>query len=232
MLKPRIVVSPAEEWAAMAAEKIGEAVSSVISQRGVCNFMLTGGNTAERLYNYWAKSSTLPMEHMHFLFGDERCVPPDHADSNYALVRSALFTNGEPSGCKITRMEAENPDRDAAARKYEQIIPKEVDILLLGMGVDGHIASLFPYSAALRSTDRTVLSVMGANCFHERLTITPTVIVNAKAVFLLAMGEEKGRVLVEAVKSPEDYMSLPVRLTLGGTWLLDDIAAHPIDMKN
>jgi len=229
VLKPHIVActSP-EEWAAMAANVIGSAVSAVISRRGVCNVMLTGGNTAERLYNYWARSSTLPMEQMCFLFGDERCVPPDHADSNFSLVMRTLFAKGVPPGCTIIRLEAETFDRDAAARKYEELLPNEIDILLLGMGVDGHIASLPPCSAALLSTDRTVLPVMGTNWLYERLTITPQVIVNAGTVFLLAMGEEKGRVLAEALRSPEDFMSLPVRLTLGGTWLLDDAAAYQI----
>lgn len=230
MLKPDIVAcaSP-DDWAAMAADEIGLAVSAAISRRGVCNIMLTGGNTAERLYNYWAKTSALPMESMRFLFGDERCVPPDHADSNYALVMRTLLAKGEPPGCEIIRIAAENADRDAAARKYEELLPQEIDVLLLGMGVDGHIASLFPYSEALRSTDRAVLPVAGANLHHERLTITPRVISNARAIFLLAMGEEKGLVLAEAIRSPADFMSLPVRLALGGIWLLDDAAASQLD---
>lgn len=229
MFKPEIVscLSP-EEWAAMAANRIESAVNAAVSRRGICNIMLTGGNTAERLYNYWAKSSSLPMENMHFLFGDERCVPPNHADSNYAMVMRTLFAKGAPPGCVITRMEAENTDRDAAARNYEELLPNEIDVLLLGMGIDGHIASLFPYNSALRSTDRTVLSVVEADLHHDRLTISPQVILNAEAAFLLAMGEEKGRVLAEALKSPEDFMSLPVRLALGGTWLLDDAAADQL----
>lgn len=212
----------------MAAGVIELSINAVINRRGVCNIMLTGGNTAERLYSYWARSSALPIEKMCLLFGDERCVPPDHVDSNYALVMRTLFAKGVPSGCTIIRMEAENADRDAAARNYEEFLPREIDVLLLGMGADGHIASLFPNAAELRSTGRAVLPVTGPNLFHERLTITPQVIANAEAIFLLAMGEEKGRVLAEALKSPEDFMSLPVRLALGGTWLLDDAAADQL----
>ncbi len=225
LLKPHIVASPdSESWAALAAEVIGLAISSVISSRGICHLMLTGGNTAERLYNHWAKSSALPLERMRFLFGDERCVQPDHADSNYALVMRTLLAKGVPFGCSIARMEAENPDREAAARAYEELIPEAIDILLLGMGTDGHIASLFPHSPALRPTQRTVVPVTGPNPPHERLTITPKVIACARSVFVLATGAEKGGVLVEALKSPADFKSLPVCLTLGGIWLMDDEA--------
>ncbi len=228
-LKPRIVASTdADGWAALAAEVIGLSISKAIASRGVCHIMLTGGNTAERLYNYWAESSTLPLGRIRFLFGDERGVPPDHDGSNYALARRTLLVNGLPPGCEIIRMEAECPDRDAAARKYEQLIPEEVDVLLLGMGMDGHVASLFPYDAALQPGSRTVLPVIGPNPPRERLTISPPVIAHARAVFLLATGAGKGRVLAEAFKLPEDYMSLPVRLILGDTWLLDDEAARQV----
>lgn len=226
---PRILSSPTlEDWAAMAAKVIRGAIDGAISRRGVCNIMLTGGNTAERLYNYWAKSSSLPMEHMRVLFGDERCVPPDHPDSNYALAMKTLFAKGVPPGCEIIRMEAENADREAAAKRYEALIPEEIDILLLGMGADGHIASLFPHSAALIPAGRSVLPVAGADLHHERMTITPKIIAKAGEVFVLAVGEEKGLALAEALRSPEDFMALPVRLTLGGTWLLDDVAAQQL----
>lgn len=229
LLKPRIVSSPSlDEWAAMAAAEIGASIAAAVARRGVCNIMLTGGNSAERLYNHWARASALPMEQMFFLFGDERCVPPDHADSNYALAMRTLFVKGVPSGCAIIRMEAESTDREAAAKAYEELLPKEIDILLLGMGSDGHTASLFPHSAALFSTERMVLPVVGANLQHARLSITPVLIRKAQEVFLLAPGEEKGRVLAEALRSPEDFKSLPVRLLLGATWLLDAAAAQQL----
>lgn len=187
--------------------------------------MLTGGNTAERLYNCWARSSALPVEQMRFFFGDERCVPPTHVDSNFGLVMRTLFANGEPPAGRVARMEAEDTDRDAAARRYEELLPGQIDILLLGMGIDGHIASLFPNSEALGSTQRSVLPVVGPKSDHQRLSITRKVVANAGLIFLMATGDEKGRVLAEALRSPQDFMSLPVRLALRGTWLLDDAAA-------
>jgi 6-phosphogluconolactonase len=187
--------------------------------------MLTGGKTAEQLYKHWARASALPLERMRLLFGDERSVPPDHGESNYALVMRTLLAKGVPPGCSIARMEAERPDREAAARAYEALLPKAIDVLLLGVGADGHVASLFPHSPAFQSKQRTVVPVTGPKAPRERLTITPQVIAGAGEVFVLATGREKGEVLAEALQSPADAVSLPVRLALGGTWLLDEQAA-------
>lgn len=220
--RQRIVASPdLSSWAAMAAEAIETSISEAIESRGVCHLMLTGGNTAERLYAHWAKTSALPLDRIRFLFGDERCVPPDSLDSNYALVVKVLFLYNVPNDCSISRMDGENSDREAAAKAYEKLLPEAVDVLLLGLGTDGHIASLFPHNSAMRAGQRTVVPVMGPMHPYERLTITPRVIACARSVFVLATGAEKGRVLAEAIISPADTMSMPVRLAMGGTWLLD-----------
>lgn len=225
-LKPKIVFAANDKWAALAADVIGQSIADVISRRGVCNVMLTGGNTAARLYRQWAATSSLPLVHMRLFFGDERCVPPDHKESNYALAMRTLLGRKQPAPGSIIRMEAERSDRDKAAQEYESLLPGKIDILLLGMGADGHIASLFPSSPALQLSLRTVLPVTGPAPPGGRLTITPRVIENAESVYLLATGVEKGKVLATARKSPEDYISLPVRLTLNGTWLLDDDAVN------
>jgi len=135
-----------------------------------------------------------------------------------------LVAKGVPTGCSIARMEAENPDRKAAAKAYEKLLPEAIDVLLLGMGTDGHVASLFPHSSVLKSTHRSVVPVTGPKPPHERLTVTPKIVTRARSVFLLATGTEKGRVLALALESPEDFRPLPVRLTLGGTWLIDGAA--------
>ncbi|WP_294987892.1 6-phosphogluconolactonase [Sulfuritalea sp.] len=227
--KPNVVVCPTgREWAEMAAAVIGSSVDAVIAGRGACSLMLTGGKTAEGLYNHWFRFSLLPRQGMRYFFGDERCVPPEHRDSNFGLVMRTLFANERPSGACVSRMEADDPDREAAATRYEALLPEQIDILLLGMGTDGHVASLFPYSEALRTTERTVLPVQGPDAGHPRLSITGRVVANAETVFLLATGEDKGRVLAEAMKSPRDVMSLPVRMALNATWLLDEAAAGQI----
>lgn len=228
-LEPRILISPdSDGWAGFAVDAIGQAIRMVLSQKNVCHVMLTGGRTAERLYKCWADTDILPLKGLRFLFGDERCVPPDDVDSNYALVMNTLFEKGVPSGCSIARMEAENPDQEASAKAYEILIPEEIDILLLGMGADGHIASLFPNSSALLAEERLVLPIRGPKLPFERLTITPKVIARSKLVFLLVTGKEKGIVLAEALRPESDFISLPVRLTLAGTWLLDTEAGCQI----
>ena len=98
----------------------------------------------------------------------------------------------------------------------------------LEWGEDGHIASLFPRSPVLWKDQNKVVPVTGPKPPYERLTITPKVIANARSIFLLARGEEKGRVLIEALKPPADFMSLPVRLALGGTLLLDREAGNQL----
>jgi 6-phosphogluconolactonase len=209
----------------MAAAVIGSSVDAALASRGGCSMMLTGGKTAEGLYNQWFRSARLPRQGMRYFFGDERCVPPSHLDSNFGLVMRTLFANERPSAACVIRMEADDPDREAAARRYEALLPERIDILLLGMGIDGHVASLFPHSDALRPTARTVLPVQGPDSGHPRLSVTGKVVANADEVFLLATGEAKGRVLAEALRSPQDVMSLPVRMALNATWLLDEAAA-------
>lgn len=221
-MKPRILISPdSKSWAGLAAEAIGQSISETISARGTCSLMLTGGKVAEKFYSYCAQTSALPLKNICFYFGDERCVSPDHAESNYAMAMKTLFAKGVPSGCSIARMAAENPDQEETVRVYERLIPEKIDVLLLGMGGDGHIASLFPGSSTLLQQGRSVVPATGPKAPYQRLTITPSVITSARKVFLLTTGKMKGKILAEALKSESDFMSLPVRLTLSGTWILD-----------
>ncbi len=213
----------------MAAEAINKAVEFVVSKRGTCNLMLTGGNTAERLYLHWSSTSTLQMDKIRFSFGDERCVAPDHPESNYALVMRTL-----PGIPFITRMEAENEDRAMAAKAYARSIPATIDILLLGMGEDGHIASLFPNDPVLNSEQIGVEPITGPKPPYQRLTITPGVIRSARFIFVLATGAGKGKTMDKALQSETDFLSLPIRLASRGAWLLDNDAGDQIrsEFKN
>jgi len=119
--------------------------------------MLTGGYTAKQLYQHWAVSKPWNHSKIVYFFGDKRCVPPDHQDSNYGMVKRSLFPKGTPIGCKVIRMEGELSEREAPARNYEQMLPESIDILLLSVGSDGHIASLFPRSNALNEKTKSVV---------------------------------------------------------------------------
>ena len=227
--QPTILHTDAEAWSTYAAEAIGSAIRSILKQRQTCSLMLTGGRSAARVYTEWASSINFPTKGTHLFFGDERCVGPDHSASNYRLAVRTLFPHGLPRETIINRMEGERSDLEAAARDYEACLPRAIDILLLGLGSDGHIASLFPGSQVFSETDRLVVPVTGSTSPHDRLTITPSVVTNAHRIFLLAPGKEKGQVLAEALRAPADIRSFPVRLTLRGTWLLDTEAVCQLE---
>jgi len=226
---PSIVYTSTNDWARLAADTIDKAVRSVLDERDACSLMLTGGRSAALVYSEWASSRDFPPQGTVLFFGDERCVSPDHRDSNYGLTVKTLFPSGLPLELEINRMEAEGDDLEMAAKEYEACLPRTIDVLLLGLGSDGHIASLFPGSSVFSETDQLVVPVTDSPGAHNRLTITPSVVNSAHQIFLLAPGEEKGRVLRRALRDVDDVSSLPVRMTLRGTWLLDVSAAKQVN---
>jgi 6-phosphogluconolactonase len=184
-----------------------------------CSVMLTGGRSASQLYSSWSRLPEFSRTRgVDFYFGDERCVSPDDPDSNFGLAMRTLFAEGIPDGCAAYRMEAESADAAAAADRYGALLPSSIDILLLGVGEDGHIASLFPHSEALRETRRRVVPVVGPEPPVRRLTVTPPVIRHAQTVFVLAPGA-KMALRAAARQESDDIEALPARLVLDATWL-------------
>jgi 6-phosphogluconolactonase len=182
--------------------------------------MLTGGRSARAVYAEWAGSPVFhAVDNVDYYLGDERCVPFRHEESNSGMVTRELFGRGLPPGCRFFPM-AIHGDKEVFALSYEKIMPDRLDILLLSAGEDGHVASLFPGSSALAENGRRVVPVSGPRAPHDRLTITPNVIRNARVVFLMAQGEQKARVL-ERVLAGGEARSLPVSLAMDATWLLD-----------
>jgi 6-phosphogluconolactonase len=161
-------------------------------------------------------------------FGDERCVPPDAEESNYRMVREALLQHVPISRASVHRMEGERADADAAARDYERQLPPALDILLLGMGADGHTASLFPHSPALAERARRVVAVHRPAPALQRLTITPPVIDAAETVIVLVAGADKAATVARAIQGPYVPDELPIQLALRGTWLIDHHAARDL----
>jgi 6-phosphogluconolactonase len=137
------------------------------------------------------------------------------------MTMQSLFGAGLPDQCQLFRMEGESSNVSEAARRYQKVLPERIDVLLLSVGEDGHIASLFPNHPALFELSRKVLAVVGPHPPYERLTITPRVIVSSQTVFVFVRGRRKGAVLAEALKDPVDVSSLPVRMTIDGTWIMD-----------
>lgn len=219
---PTIFSCSPERWAGEVVSRLQAEIIARVRDTGACSVMLTGGRSAERLYSYWGALAEFQQLHgVSFYFGDERCVPPEHADSNYRLAIQTLFQSGVPTGCSVFRMEADSANIEAAARRYESLLPAAVDVLLLSVGEDGHIASLFPHSAALREYQRRVVPTAGPRLSFDRLTVTPAVVASAWSVFVLATGEAKAKVLHRALSMPEDSSSLPACMVLNAVWLLD-----------
>ena len=108
--------------------------------------MLTGESSAKRLYVYWSDTKFLKQRKIVYYFGDERCVPTDHPYSNYCMVQQTISQERVPKVGRIFRMDVEMNDLEMASKKYENLLPESIDILLLSVGSDGHIASLFPNS--------------------------------------------------------------------------------------
>jgi 6-phosphogluconolactonase len=220
-----IVVARPAELAQPAAEWLEHEVSRAIAGQGRCALALSGGRTPEPAYRELALATNIDWAQVEIFFADERAVPPDHADSNYRMVDLALLSRVPIPESQVYRMEAERSDRDAAAREYQKLLPRALDILLLGVGPDGHTASLFPGSPALDERQRLVLPVIGAKPPAERMTITPPVIEAARKIVVLASGPDKAAVVARALEGPLAAKAVPAQLARRGTWLLDQAAA-------
>ena len=226
----RLVVEESARLADVAAQWMAAAIETDQRERGHCTVALAGGRTPQPVYERLACppfASRIRWQDLDVYFGDERGVPPDDPASNFRMAQLALFERVPIPPARVHRMEAERTERDAAARAYEAVLPERLDVLLLGMGADGHTASLFPGAAALEETARRVVAVTGPTPPAERLTITPPVIAAARRVAILATGADKAETVARALGEPLRPRDLPVQLALRGVWFLDVAAgAH------
>lgn len=220
------VFATADELARAAAEAIHRALSAAITAHGHATIALAGGTTPRATY---AALARLPLDwaKVEIFFGDERAVPASHADSNYKMACIELVDRLPAAPAAVHRMEADLPDRAAAARAYAALLPDVLDVIVLGVGPDGHTASLFPGSAALVTSER-VAAVVGPKPPPERLTVTPPVIAAARDVIVLAAGADKAEVVARAVEGPLDVGRTPAQIARHGTWFVDTTAAARI----
>lgn len=214
------MVVESSELAPRTAEWLAEVLQRTLAGGGRCSFALSGGKTVGPIYRILA-GMKLPWERVDFYFADERCVPPDNPESNYFLAEETLFRPGGISLQQVRRMEGEREDRDAAARDYEALLPPVLDVVLLGMGEDGHTASLFPGLASVEEKERKVLAVVGPKPPPWRLTLTLPVLNAARNVLFAVAGEGK-RDAARRVFSGED---LPSGRIQNAVWIMDRAAA-------
>lgn len=219
---------------------------AAIAERGRFCVALSGGSTPRRMYEILSEAprwAELPWERVEFFWGDERAVPPDHPDSNFGAAAASLLRKLAIPEERIHRIQGELPDVHEAARRYQAELarvfdapsdgrPPIFDLVLLGMGPDGHTASLFPYSQPLTERRRWVVGHHVARLGKARITLTPPILNRAAEVRLLVTGADKAGVLKEVLAGPRDPERLPVQLVtpeLGRlVWLLDRDAGSEV----
>jgi len=224
-----IVVADARALARRAAERIVELTRAAVAQRGSCSVALAGGSTPRATYEVLASSAlaaALPWPAIAWYFGDERAVPPDHPESNYRAASETLFAGRPTLLPSLHPMRADARDLAAAAREYAAGLPDPIDLLLLGIGEDGHTASLFPGSSALAERAVRVVVVSGPKPPNPRMTVTPQVIERAREVLVLASGAGKADAVARALEGPSDPDAVPAQIARAGTWIVDRAAAR------
>lgn len=233
--RPEVRVLPDSGAAArFAAELLTAACCEAAARRGRCTLLLSGGKTPLELFRLLRAAPPqqgLPWENTHVFWADERCVPPDHPRSNYGAALDVLLRHVPAAG--ILRMRGED-DPEAAAPAYERILRTQLrevdgmpaaDCILLGMGEDGHVASLFPGTSALAEQRRIVLAVRPEE-LEPRLTVTLPVLNNAACCIVLVTGERKRRALNRALDPGADVLPVHlVRPCRGRLWFVADRAA-------
>ena len=232
----RILKTAAELFEAAAAEFAAQA-SQAVRASGRFTVALSGGSTPKALYSLLATKPNIPWDKIYFFWGDERHVPPDHPESNYRMANEALLSKVPVRPENIFRIHAEEKDAAAAALQYEQALKDffhlspgqfpRFDLVLLGIGTDGHTASLFPGTAALNETQRLVVANWVPKFSAHRLTFTFPVLNAAACVIFLASGPDKAAILHEVLEnSSADLPSQRVHPSNGKLlWLIDGPAA-------
>ena len=225
--------SPRELVRAAAQVFVEEAAKSV-QEKGSFAVALAGGSTPKALYESLATAykDALDWKRVHVFFGDERIVPPDHESSNYRMAYETLLSR-VPVG-SIHRMCGELDPREAATLYEEELAEffggsPRFDLILLGIGEDGHTASLFPGTPALDVTDHFVVENPVEKLDTVRLTLTVPAINEAKRIIFLVAGEGKAEALEEILKgdaNPHEYPAKLVRLEGGTAWMVDRAAVR------
>lgn len=212
-----------------------------ISQKNKEVFIaLSGGSTPKVLFDVLAHeyARKIDWSAMRFFWGDERCVPPDHIDSNFGMTREHLFDYVPVSGDYIFRVKGEWKPEEAVDHYIEQVeenlpivdgIP-QFDIMLLGMGDDGHTASIFPHQIDLWNSENSCELAQHPDSGQFRVTLTGRVINQAKQIFFLVTGDNKADKVQEIIHQTGNYKDYPASLVdrNKSTWLLDQAAAKKI----
>ena len=235
-----IVVDDAATLADRAAQAVVDLGRAAVSAHGRFTVALAGGATPRATYMRLAMpphADAMPWDRTWVFFGDERCVPPDHPESNYRMASETVLGKVPLPPAQVFRMRGEADDPEAAAVEYARTLTEvfatrrgerpRFDLILLGMGLDGHTGSLFPGSPALKEVFRTVAAVhAAAAAIPQRLTLTFPVLNAAAEVIFLVSGAEKAKAVKAALGEGATLPAAMVRPADGRLrWLLDAPAA-------
>ena len=232
-MTPELVVVERAAFAESAARRLVVEIRRVLETRERCSIALSGGSTPGPVYRSLAVElpDREPWRRIDVFFGDERRVPPGDPASNYRMVEEALLGRVPIEPLQVHRMEGERPDPDEAARAYEAVLPQRLDLLVLGLGDDGHTASLFPGAPSLAESRRRVIAVSAPTSPRDRLTITPPVIRDARLTIGLVAGAGKADALARAIDGPYAPDRTPGQLARAGLWIADTAAAARLQAR-
>jgi 6-phosphogluconolactonase len=219
------ILPDAPTIARRAAEEFIKSANAAVKTKGSFTVALAGGSTPKALYTLLASDALraqLPWEKMRVFFGDERHVEPTHPDSNFRMATEAMISKVPLKAEQVHRIKAENPDTEQAAREYEQELRSRFqladgeappfDLVLLGMGNEGHTLSLFPGTKALRDNGRLVLRNWVGKLFAERVTLTAPAVNNSVLVMFMVAGADKAMALKAVLEGPCEPEQLPAQL--------------------
>jgi 6-phosphogluconolactonase len=240
-MKPTIDIEIAPDLNSLSERSLGHFVhlaDQAIQERGRFMVVLSGGSTPRRLFTLLS-GKKLEWERIHFFWGDERCVPPDHPESNFHMANDVLLSRIPVPLANVHRIPAELAMEDAA-KEYESVIRRffvtptsTFDLVWLGLGTDGHTASLFPGGTAVQERSRWVVGVahkVPPLPILDRITLTPVVFNAARQVIFLVAGDDKAEPLYKVMHDPFQRGILPAQAIkpVNGQllWLVDQAAAQ------
>ena len=224
-----------------AAQEFVESAISAVREKGSFNVALAGGSTPKALYGLLvtdAARSQVPWDKMHLFFGDERHVAPDHSDSNFRMATEAMISKSPLKPEQVTRIKGEYPATERAALEYEKALREyfklkdgeypRFDLLLVGMGSEGHTLSLFPGTKALHAEGRAVVRNWVGKLYTERITLTAPAASNAARILFMVTGADKALALKAVLEGPYEPEQLPAQLLQPKNgkllWLVDTAA--------
>jgi 6-phosphogluconolactonase len=223
-----------------AADEIARRVQEAVERNGRCSIVLAGGSTPRALYSLLAAEyrDQIPWAACHFFWGDERCVPPDSPESNYRMAMDAMLSRVPVPAQNIHRIRAEDPDTQRAAKQYADEIRAyfevgpgqfpRFDIVLLGLGPDGHTSSLFPGTKAVQEREKLVVANWVEKFAAFRITMSAPLLNHAGCVLFLVQGTEKAEALrsvLHGTHEPEKFPAQLIQPVNGNLlWLVDEAA--------